>query len=371
MPTDPIDDFAQHLRVERGRSEHTVRAYVGDLRRLDAYARGEGAGGLLDLGLVDLRSWLAGEGAGGAARATMARRSAAARTFYAWAARRGLVAEDPAGRLASPRRASTLPGVLDQAQAAEMLAVAERSTDPRARDSAARGTAARKTAGAGKTAGSGESPGAGESASAGKTAGSGESPGAGETAGSVEGASPGQSTAPDGSGPPDPLALRDVAMVELLYASGIRVSELAGLDVDDLDAAARTLRVLGKGRKERTVPYGLPAAQAVERWLSHGRPLLVGGGSGPALFLGRRGRRVDPRQVREVVHRLLAQVPGAPDLGPHGLRHSAATHLLDGGADLRVVQELLGHSSLATTQIYTHVSVDRLRRAYRQAHPRA
>ena len=160
-------------------------------------------------------------------------------------------------------------------------------------------------------------------------------------------------------------------MVELLYASGIRVSELVGLDLDDVDASTRTLRVLGKGDKERTVPYGVPAQRAVDTWLARGRPQLVTPASGPALLLGRRGGRVDPRQVREVVHRLLAQVPDAPDLGPHGLRHSAATHLLDGGADLRVVQELLGHSSLATTQIYTHVSVDRLRTAYRQAHPRA
>lgn len=169
----------------------------------------------------------------------------------------------------------------------------------------------------------------------------------------------------------DPVHLRDRAALELLYATGIRVGELVGLDVDDVDLGARVVRVVGKGDKERRVPFGAPAERAVRDWLRIGRPALVTPQSGPALLLGRRGRRVDPRQVREAVHRLLRHVPDAPDLGPHGLRHSAATHLLEGGADLRMVQELLGHSSLATTQVYTHVSVDRLRRSYAQAHPRA
>ena len=165
--------------------------------------------------------------------------------------------------------------------------------------------------------------------------------------------------------------LRDVAILELLYATGIRVGELCGLDVDDLDRGRRVVRVLGKGRKERTVPFGLPADRAVARWLEDGRPRLAAAGAGAALFLGARGGRIDQRAVRGMVHRRLADVPGAPDLGPHGLRHTAATHLLEGGADLRTVQELLGHASLATTQIYTHVTAERLRTAYRQAHPRA
>jgi integrase/recombinase XerC len=160
-------------------------------------------------------------------------------------------------------------------------------------------------------------------------------------------------------------------MLELLYATGVRVGELVALDVDDLDRGRNVLRVLGKGRKERTVPFGIPAAEAVDAWLSRGRPRLVAPGAGPALFLGARGGRIDQRAVRTVVHRRIADVPGAPDIGPHGLRHTAATHLLEGGADLRSVQELLGHASLATTQLYTHVSTDRLRQAYRQAHPRA
>jgi integrase/recombinase XerC len=169
----------------------------------------------------------------------------------------------------------------------------------------------------------------------------------------------------------DPVHLRDRAALELLYASGIRVGELTALDVDDVDLGDRLVRVMGKGGKERTVPFGAPAAAAVRDWLERGRPLLATADSGPALLLGRRGRRADPRQVRSALHALLAHVDGAPDMGPHGLRHSAATHLLEGGADLRLVQELLGHASLATTQLYTHVSVERLKQSYRQAHPRA
>jgi integrase/recombinase XerC len=168
-----------------------------------------------------------------------------------------------------------------------------------------------------------------------------------------------------------PVGLRDVAILELLYATGIRVGELCGLDVDDVDRGRRVVRVFGKGRKERTVPYGVPADQALGRWLEGGRPQLVVPGAGAAMFLGARGRRIDQRAVRSLVHARLADVPNAPDMGPHGLRHTAATHLLEGGADLRTVQELLGHASLATTQVYTHVSSERLRKAYRLAHPRA
>jgi integrase/recombinase XerC len=169
----------------------------------------------------------------------------------------------------------------------------------------------------------------------------------------------------------DPLALRDRLIVEMLYATGIRVSELCGLDVDDVDTGRRVLQVLGKGNKQRTVPFGEPVVRALTSWSTDGRPALATASSGRALLLGARGGRIDPRQARTVVHQTMSAVAGAPDIGPHGLRHSAATHLLEGGADLRVVQELLGHSSLATTQLYTHVSVARLRAVHDQAHPRA
>lgn len=298
----PDDDvlaaFERHLRAERGLSEHTVRAYLTDLRDLAGYLVATDAT-VEAATLADLRGWLAGQARSGAARSSVGRRAAAARTFFRWAAQTGRVEVDPSLRLTAPRRNRTLPGVLKAGEAGALMDVASMASD-------------------------------------------------------------------DG----DPLSTRDRAVVELLYASGIRVSELVGVDIDDLDLPGGLVRVMGKGGKQRTVPFGAPARTALQEWLAR-RPEVVVVDSGPALFLGRRGRRVDVRQVRTVVHRLLGHVDGAPDLGPHGLRHSAATHLLDGGADLRVVQELLGHASLATTQIYTHVSSERLRRSYEQAHPRA
>jgi integrase/recombinase XerC len=292
-------DFARHLRSERGRSEHTTRAYLGDLRHLVDFAARQGIGELGQVRLADLRTWLGEQADRGASRATIARRAAAARTFFGWAERTGRVATDPSVRLVAPRRTKSLPGVLKQQEASAMLDLAAVRADDA-----------------------------------------------------------------------DPIHLRDRAALELMYASGIRVGELVSLDVDDVDLGQHTVRVMGKGAKERVVPFGLPAARAVEAWLG-ARPQLVTPQSGAALLLGRRGRRADARQVRSAVHELLSHLPDAPDLGPHGLRHSAATHLLEGGADLRMVQEMLGHASLATTQIYTHVSVDRLRRSYEQAHPRA
>lgn len=296
-----VEAFARHLRAERGRSEHTSRAYLGDVRSLLGFLEGQcGVSDLSEITLRDLRSWLAHLAESGAARSTIARRSAAARTFLGWATRTGRIPTDPSVRLVAPKRQRHLPGVLKQGEAGALLDVAAVAADDE-----------------------------------------------------------------------DPLHLRDRAALELLYASGIRVGELTALDIDDLDLDAGVVRVMGKGAKERTVPFGGPARDALEGWLRRGRPQVATAESGPAVFLGRRGRRVDPRQVRTAVHRLLAHVPDAPDLGPHGLRHSAATHLLEGGADLRLVQEMLGHASLATTQIYTHVSVDRLKQSYRQAHPRA
>jgi integrase/recombinase XerC len=298
---DAVAAFERHLRSERGRSEHTSRAYLGDVRSLLRFLEAEcGITQLPDIRLRDLRDWLARQAEGGAARATLARRAAAARTFLAWATRTGRIGEDPSLRLVAPKRGGHLPEVLRQSDAAALLDLAATASDDE-----------------------------------------------------------------------DPMHLRDRAALELLYASGIRVGELTALDIDDIDLATRVVRVMGKGGKERTVPFGSPAGAAVADWLDRGRPQVAVPGSGAALLLGRRGRRADPRQIRAALHALLTHVPGAPDVGPHGLRHSAATHLLEGGADLRLVQELLGHASLATTQIYTHVSVDRLKQSYRQAHPRA
>jgi integrase/recombinase XerC len=168
-----------------------------------------------------------------------------------------------------------------------------------------------------------------------------------------------------------PLSLRDVAIVEMLYATGARVGELCGLDLNDIDYDRQTIRVLGKGNKERTIPFGNPALRALTSWLKQGRDQIAQSQSGDAVFIGARGKRIDQRTVRTVVYEALSAIEGIERMGPHALRHSAATHLLEGGADLRTVQEILGHASLATTQIYTHVSTERLQKAFKQAHPRA
>jgi len=167
------------------------------------------------------------------------------------------------------------------------------------------------------------------------------------------------------------VAYRDLAIMEMLYATGLRVFELCDLDIDSLDRARELVHVLGKGNKGRSVPVGVPAWKAVDRWLDY-RHELVTDSSGPALFLGERhGGRINQRVVRRIVHASLGLVDGAPQLGPHGLRHAMATHILEGGADLRTVQEVLGHSSITTTQVYTHVSSERLRAIFATAHPRA
>ncbi|MFV0459054.1 MAG: tyrosine recombinase XerC [Actinomycetales bacterium] len=295
-----LHDFGTHLALERGRSGHTVRAYLADVQQLLVAAAAEGLTGLDDLDLSVLRGWLATMSEAGLSRSTIARRASSARAFTAWAHRTGRMSHDPGHRLTVPRRGRHLPAVLTPAQSAAMLDLAM----VRADDS-------------------------------------------------------------------DPGRLRDRAAVELLYATGIRVGELVGLDVDDVDLERQVARVTGKGDKQRTVPFGLPAARAVRDWLHRGRPRLAVASSPPALLLGRRGGRWDQRQVRTLVHQLLEASDSTVDVGPHGLRHSAATDLLSGGADLRTVQEVLGHASLATTQIYTHVSTDRLRATYRTAHPRA
>jgi integrase/recombinase XerC len=304
-----VDTFERHLLLEHNRSANTARAYVGDVVGYLHHLQQLGGRRVSDMDLSSLRSWLAIQRSSGAARTTIARRSASLRKFSAWAHRAGLTAEDAGQLLASPKPHRTLPAVLRAEQAAQLMDGGPAAVTPPADRPASDAEAA--------------------------------------------------------------IVLRDRLAVEFLYATGIRVSELCGLDVDDLDRHRRVVRVLGKGAKERTVPYGGAAERALDAWLADGRPALARPGSGSALLLGARGGRIDPRTVRRIVHRRIARVPGAPDIGPHGLRHSAATHLLEGGADLRTVQELLGHANLATTQIYTHVSIERLRSTYRRAHPRA
>ncbi|MFH8250080.1 tyrosine recombinase XerC [Microbacterium sp. B2969] len=304
------------------RIEDAVDAYAAqlrDVRRLSpatvrAYrsdladlAASVGDVPVAEVDLEHLREWLWNATKRGDARSTIARRTAAVRGFFAWLTEMQSIPADPSLRLVAPKRGRTLPAVATLDAVATLLDALGRKA--------------------------------------------------------AEG---------------DPIALRDHALLELLYGAGIRVSELCGLDVDDLDHARRTARVLGKGAKERVVPFGVPAGAALDAYLVRGRPALAARAEPTtgeraregAVFLGARGRRLGTRAAYDVVSRVLGPVVGAT-VGPHALRHSAATHLLDGGADLRTVQELLGHASLGTTQIYTHVSSERLASAYRLAHPRA
>ncbi|WP_433348202.1 tyrosine recombinase XerC [Micromonospora sp. CA-111912] len=328
-----VDDFADHLARVRNRSAHTVRAYVGDLVSLFDHAARMGCIAVADLDLGVLRSWLAKQRTTGAARTTMARRAASARTFSAWAHRAGLLPTDVAAPLASPRAHRDLPTVLRTDQVTALIeAPVSRPTTP---------APATRTEGRG-----------------------------GERLLAEPDPSTASPSAPADEEAARAVVLRDRVLLELLYATGVRISEACGLDTADVDDARRVVRVLGKGARERSVPYGVPAQRALDEWLRAGRTALAGPESGEALLLGARGGRLHPTTARRIVAGY-AEATGLPRTSPHGLRHSAATHLLEGGADLRAVQELLGHSSLASTQIYTHVSVERLRAAYRQAHPRA
>ncbi|WP_404433272.1 tyrosine recombinase XerC [Microbacterium lacus] len=294
-----VERCAQHLTQVRRLAPATVRAYRADLRDLHSATA---VANVEDVDLELLREWLWSATKRGDARSTVARRTASARGFFAWALDAHVVDFDPSLRLVAPKRGRTLPKVATTDALTEMFS--------------------------------------------------------GLLSLAAEG---------------DPIALRDLAMIELLYGAGMRVSELCGIDIDDLDTDRRTVRVVGKGSKERVVPFGEPARDAVSAYIVRARPTLHARAeirTHRALFLGARGSRVGTRAVYDVVARTLGPVVGGA-VGPHALRHSAATHLLDGGADLRTVQEILGHASLGTTQIYTHVSSERLASTYRLAHPRA
>ena len=286
-----VEDFAEYAELVLGRSPNTVKGYVADLKGLAGYAD------TFDAFTLDaLRRWLADAMGAGKSRATLARRTAAARAFSTWAYRQGYISTDAAARLKAPKVNRPLPTVVKGERAGELV-----------------------------------------------------------EAGTADDAHPAE-------------YLRDRAMLELLYATGIRVGELTGLNLGDVDLARGLAHVTGKGNKQRVVPFGDEAATAVSEWLEFGREELAG--DTPAMFVGSRGGRIDQRQVRRIVERA-GQRAGVEHVSPHTLRHTTATHMLEGGADLRVVQEMLGHTSLQTTQIYTHVSAQRLKRVYDQAHPRA
>jgi integrase/recombinase XerC len=293
-----VNDFAVYLSAERGFSPHTVRSYSADLADLERFTTTRGIQTTDGLDLEVLRDWLWDGSKSGLAKSTLARRSAAVRSFSSWLARTGAAPTDAGTRLRAPKADHHLPRVLTRGQIDGLLAgLLERAADG------------------------------------------------------------------------DAVACRDLAIVELLYASALRVSEIVGLDLNDIDLGRLIVRVIGKGSKQRVVPFGALVQCVIVDYESHRHELM--NGPTQAVFLGARGKRIGTRTVYELVASLVAEVPGSGPAGPHTLRHTAATHLLDGGADLRSVQELLGHASLGTTQLYTHVSAERLKESYRNAHPRA
>ncbi|HEX4245405.1 MAG TPA: tyrosine recombinase XerC [Acidimicrobiales bacterium] len=309
-------ELAAFHRSLGGLSAATVRAYTSDLDAFTSWAERSGAVGPADVDRILLRRYLAYLATRRYAKATIARKAAAVRTYFAWCHRRGLIAGDPSARLSAPKPASRLPRVLGRSELETLLQPDGTVTGPKA---------------------------------------------AGEATAQPEGRSPRAQAIGQAA------RRRDDAVLELLYGSGLRVAELCGLDLGRVDLARRLVVVIGKGNKERQVLMHDRCAQAVDGWLHDGRAVLVRASSPrEALFLNQRGNRLGPRDVRRILDRR-SPVP----THPHALRHTFATHLLDGGADLRVVQELLGHASLQTTQVYTHVSKERLLTVYEGTHPRA
>ncbi|OZG52712.1 tyrosine recombinase XerC [Pseudoscardovia suis] len=372
-----LDSFLAYQRINKGLSANTIKSYSSDIGACLDALESQGVRALGDVTLDDLRTWIASE-AGDHAKSSMARKIVAVRSFFEYCAVHGIIASDPAQSLTTPKLPQTLPAVLTPEQARAMMDAAD-----------ARAAQAERIAQAEDTAQAGN-PRSGSVRQAGSV----------RRAGHDASRSKGGTTAVARTAElEEAIEVRDAAIVEVLYATGIRVAELVSLDIADIDFSQRTMRVTGKGNKTRVVPFGAPAARALQEWLDTGRPLIAAhagnagnGSQNPqnirsprspkgertakatdarnAVFLGARGGRLNQRQAREAVHKA-AQQAHVPDVSPHALRHSAATHLLSGGADLREVQELLGHSSLRTTQRYTHVSIDQLRATYRQAFPRA
>ena len=299
MPGELVDQYREHLVIERNLSENSIRAYLVDLDSLLMHINVMGITEFKKLELDHLRSWLANLQTRGAARSSIIRKVASIKAFTYWAAKNGWIERDIGLELQSPKPERRLPKTLEQTD----VKVAFASLESAVSDSN------------------------------------------------------------------DAMSIRDLAIVELLYASGIRVSELSGLDLNDVNFERNTVKVMGKGSRERIAPFGIPARRALEAWIRNRDDFAVKDES--ALFLGKRGKRIDPRTVRDVVYRATESIDPTLRLGPHALRHSAATHLIEGGADIRTVQEILGHASLSTTQIYTHVSKERLKSVYEQAHPRA
>lgn len=301
-----LEDYIEYLRANKGLGERTQRAYESDILQCLAWCNRHGFNNISNITTDDLRSWMA-DASKNHARSSLARKVVAVRGFFAWCKHVRRISSNPAEILMTPKIENMLPTVLDESQAEELM----NSVDAEVNNSSSSSKKIRA------------------------------------------------------------IELRNAAILELLYATGMRVGELTSLNMQDVNFDAHTVKVTGKGNKQRVVPFGIPASRALSAWLSEsGRKVLSQDSSETAIFLGARGKRIDQRLVREIVHNA-AQNAHVPDIAPHALRHSAATHMLNGGADLREVQEMLGHSSLNTTQRYTHVSIEALKQRYLQAFPRA
>ena len=343
-----VTAYLDHLAVERGTTRNTLDSYGRDLRRYAAHLARSGVTELCQVierhvtaFLVALRE--GGYGGPPLAASSAARAVVAARGLHRFAHREGLTAVDPAREVRPPAPPKRLPKALSVADVLRLLAA----------------VGGRGSAGSAGGGGSADSAGGGGSAG---SAGGGGSAGCGGAAGG---------DLPDDSAL-DGKALRDRALLELLYSTGARISEAVGLDIDDVDASARTVLLAGKGGKQRLVPIGRPALAALDAYLVRARPALAGRGRATAaLFLNVRGGRLSRQSAWQVLHEAAGRAGITAPVSPHTLRHSFATHLLEGGADVRVVQELLGHASVTTTQVYTLITVDTLREVYATAHPRA
>lgn len=322
-----FERYIDYLRYERARSENTVRAYRADLHRLRDSLDRQGLDAPDLARLPHLRRFIHEEFEMGKSPRSIARVVSSIRNYFDWALGRGLTEVDPSLRLVAPKVSRTLPDIVQKAAMAEMLDNAQGTVRDVPDAPNAEGSSTEEEA-------------------------------AELTPADIERARRLQAR-----------RLRDAALLEALYATGMRVGELCSMDLESIDGERRTVRVIGKGDKERIIPLGLSAYRTITQWVEEGRPILAA--DDDALFVGMRGGRIDPRQVRSVVNRALTSLGTSKARGPHALRHTAATHMLDEGADLRSIQEMLGHASLTTTQIYTHVSIDRLTKAFNQAHPRA
>ena len=296
-----LEKFLDYLKIEKNRSDNTIRSYQTDIELLFEFLTSRGLSSFKEIQTDFIKEWIVSLKKNNISNTTISRRISSIKVFFNFLVKNNLIEINPTLKIIAPKLNKVLPNILGQKQADQLLTqaaiyeVEEESQEVR---------------------------------------------------------------------------IRDYAILEVLYSTGIRVSELVGLDVEDINFSNLTLKVLGKGKKERFVPFGIPAREAIDKYLKDSRNSFNDKNS-QALFLGLRGKRLNVRQVRRILNKAMDQIENSKEVSPHDLRHSAATHMLEAGADLRIVQELLGHSSLATTQKYTHVTIERLREVFANAHPRA